>query len=121
MITVRDLAGEPLIRPGHDSILWGRIEEMFLGAGAAPVTSVCTESGPMTMRLVAEGLGIAITHPFSGPPPYRNLVARPLKPAIPIEYAFLMPGDAPADAHTEQFCQAVLDTVKSLGRSGTAG
>ncbi|MGU3540348.1 LysR family transcriptional regulator [Methylobacterium sp. A54F] len=95
-LTVKDLAGEPLISGGAGA-LQDAIEAAFAAAGITPRFVVMAQYTAARCGLVAEGLGLTIVDPV----PARELagglpiVLRPLRPALPIETLLLRPGGRP--------------------------
>ncbi len=94
-IRVEDLAAEALIAIGSGTLLRERTEAAFQTLGLVPNFSITAETAELASRLVGEGLGIAVTHGYLALHGARGVVARPLHPAIGINYAFLVPTNRP--------------------------
>ena len=96
-ITVRDLAGEPMVA-GAPGVVQQAVEEAFAQEGVAPRFVLMAQYSAARCGLVAEGLGLAIVDPvlardFAGLP----IVLRPFRPRLPIETVLIQPvGRAPS-------------------------
>lgn len=94
-IGVEDLVAEALIAIGSGTLLRERTEAAFQSLGLVPNFAITAETAELASRLVAEGLGIAVTHGYLALRGAPGVVARRLRPAIGIDYAFLVPTNRP--------------------------
>ena len=92
-VKLRDLKGEPLIGPMHESeALWNGIDDALRIAGVATDRRLETQHSQALYAFVAGGLGIAIAEPFSARQfAPLGVVARPIDPAISFDFAMLEP------------------------------
>lgn len=113
-ISVKDLAGEPLIA-GAAGAFQQAIETAFAQSGIAPRFVVMAQYTAARCGLVAEGLGIAIVDPVAA----RELtdlaiVLKPFRPALPIETMLLRPAGRPPSKLAERlmtFLRAERDAL----------
>lgn len=109
VIRQRDLDGHALISLGHNSPLRARVD---LALAAAKVTSkrpIETSLGVSACALAAGGLGIAIVDPFTAAySEHPGLARRKLSPAIPFEFAFVLPAHQPRPAVVSQFIAVMM-------------
>jgi DNA-binding transcriptional LysR family regulator len=101
-ISVRDLAGEPLISGGAGAFQQA-IEEAFARFGIEPRFVLMAQYTAARCGLVAEGLGLAIVDPV----PARELTGlpialRPFRPELPIETLLLRPAGRPPSKLAER-------------------
>lgn len=90
-IAVEDLAGVPFISIDPRTMLRFRTDELFGRAGVKRKLALEAQSSIMACALVSRGLGVSIVHPFIAATFGRQLVARPFRPALRLEYGLLFP------------------------------
>ena len=101
-ISVRDLAGEPLIA-GTPGAFQQDIEAAFAGAGIPADFALTAQYTTARCGLVAEGLGVAIVDPLPARALGLPIVIRPFRPALRIETALIRPSGRPMGLLAERF------------------
>lgn len=114
IVPVKALAGTALVGLPDATIGRRRIEAIFAAEGLPYRPQVETTAVALN-ELVAAGLGIAVTDPFSARSADGDrTVIRPLKPAIMYEYAFLTPIDGPRSPLAETFMESACATLAAM-------
>ncbi|WP_280437324.1 LysR family transcriptional regulator [Nocardia carnea] len=80
-IELRDLAGDPWIRFGHDSALDGVLTAVLRDNALAPETVGRVSQTATAVRWAAHGLGVTLVPASAVPPGYEQL-ARPVFPSV---------------------------------------
>lgn len=110
-VPVTALAAAALVGLPEATVGRRRIEALFAAEGVPYRPQVETTAVALN-ELVAAGLGIAVTDPFSArsADPARTVI-RPLKPAIMYEYALLAPINGPRSPLAETFLETARETL----------
>ena len=121
VITVRDLAGEPMIA-GGTGVFQQSIEAAFAQAGVEPRFVLMAQYTAARCGLVAEGLGITVVDPVAA----RSLtclpiVLRPLQPHIPIETVLIRPSGRPPCRITARLIDLLRSEGDALSRGQEGG
>jgi DNA-binding transcriptional LysR family regulator len=92
VITPDMLVEEHLISLGPESSIRGGIDRVFRQVGVPVVSSVETTMSAQAAALVREGLGVTLIDPFTAiASTDREFVLKPFEPAVPYEFAALLP------------------------------
>jgi DNA-binding transcriptional LysR family regulator len=90
-VTVEDLAGVSFISMDPRTMLRFRTDELFGRAGVRRTLAIEAQSSLMACALVSRGLGVSIVHPFIAATFGSQVVARPFRPALRLEYGLMFP------------------------------
>jgi len=113
-IAVEDLAGTPFISIDPRTMLRFRTDELFGRAGVRRKLSVEAQSSMMACALVSRGLGVSVVHPFIATTFGSQLVARPFKPALRLEYGLLFPSGQRRSLLAQVFVDWLREDVGKL-------
>jgi DNA-binding transcriptional LysR family regulator len=103
IIHAEDLRGENFISQARDALVRRHVDQLFERLGIVRKLDYETQDSAIMFRMVAEGLGVTITHPpFRAAPP-DDVVVRPFEPAIPIVYGMLRSRALPLEAWMQSF------------------
>jgi DNA-binding transcriptional LysR family regulator len=92
VITPQMLLEEHLISLGPESSIRGGIEGVFHRLGVPVVSSLETTMSAQAAALVHEGMGVALVDPITAlASTDRELLIKPFEPAVPYEFAALLP------------------------------
>lgn len=117
MVLPRDLEGESLIGPMHESdALWDAIDRTFLAHGVSPDRRVETQMSFPAYCLVAAGLGATIAEPFSAPLfTELGVEVRRFRPAVTLCFAVIEPLHiGPSPQAVGAFREAIYRATKEL-------
>jgi DNA-binding transcriptional LysR family regulator len=116
-----DLADEPFISPLPETLSRMRLDLLFDQVGVRR-TRLMMESHTalMVCQMVAAGLGVAVTDPFTARAfAALGIAIRPFSPKIEYEYGLLFPLRRPRSQLAKEFAQAVQQCVSEYLQSGT--
>lgn len=116
-IAVEDLAGTPFISIDPRTMLRFRTDELFGRAGVRRKLSVEAQSSMMACALVSRGLGVSVVHPFIAATFGAQVVARPFKPALRLEYGLLFPSGQRRSLLAQVFVDWLREDVGKLTAS----
>lgn len=112
VISLADLAGEPLVGLSVGTVGRARIDDLFRRAEMRYQPCVETTAVALT-ECVAAGLGLAITDPFSARAADRGLVvAKPLTPTIDYEFGLLFPLNRGKSALVNNFAEVICECAR---------
>jgi DNA-binding transcriptional LysR family regulator len=103
IIHAEDLRGQNFISQARDALVRRHVDQLFERLGIPRTLEFETQDGAIMLRMVAEGLGVTITHPPFRPAPPGEVVVRPFEPAIPITYGMLRSRTLPREAWMQSF------------------
>jgi DNA-binding transcriptional LysR family regulator len=110
-VRLRDLEGQALISLGRNSPLRTRVDLALATAKVTCKRPIETSLGISACALAAGGLGIAIVDPFTAAHARdAGLVRRKLVPAIPFEFAIVLPAHQPRPTVVGEFI-AVMQEI----------
>jgi DNA-binding transcriptional LysR family regulator len=112
VVTPSDFNGCTLISFARGTLLRYRTDELLSSAGVH-VRSVETQSSGTAFHLVAAGVGVAIVHGLAGVLPDGPVVVRPLRPAIPFDYAIIWPAGNAPKGPAEAFARILRDLART--------
>jgi len=118
-IAVEDLAGVPFISIDPRTMLRFRTDELFGRAGVKRVLSIEAQSSMMACALVTRGLGVSIVHPFIAATFGAQLVARPFRPPLRLEYGLLFPSGRRRSLLAQVFVDWLREDVGKLAAPET--
>ncbi|MCL4800944.1 MAG: LysR family transcriptional regulator [Burkholderiales bacterium] len=113
-IAVEDLAGVPFISIDPRTMLRFRTDELFGRAGVRRKLAIEAQSSMMACALVTRGLGVSIVHPFIAATFGDQLVARPFRPALRLEYGLLFPSGQRRSLLSEVFVDWLREDVGGM-------
>jgi len=119
-IDVAALDGEAFVSFPLGSGPRERIDRVLVGAGVRPRTVLESDLGASVCSLVAAGLGMSVVNPLAALEEQRHLAleVRPLRPAITVRLAILLPPDAPDSrlvaAFRQRVCQAIASELEHI-------
>jgi len=113
-IAVEDLAGAPFISIDPRTMLRFRTDELFGRAGVKRKLSIEAQSSMMACALVGRGLGVSVVHPFIAATFGPQIVARPFKPALRLEYGLLFPSGQRRSLLSQVFVDWLREDVGKL-------
>ncbi|MOA06864.1 HTH-type transcriptional regulator CysL [compost metagenome] len=111
-IEASDLDAEPFVSFPLGSSPRERIDRMLQAQGVKPRTVLESDLGASVCSLVAAGLGVSVINPLAALEEQRNLdlVVLPLRPAISVRLAILLP----PDGQRSRLVAAFTDQVKRV-------
>lgn len=106
VIDLSDIAGQVLIRHERD-ITQRRVDALLRRYELTTVEQIEVSLATTAAALVREGIGIAITDPFTAhmESEHANVIMRPLVFKLPFEFDILYPALKPIHRHAEQFIE----------------
>ncbi len=109
VIDLHDIAGQVLIRHERD-ITQRRVDALLRRHALSTIEQIEVSLATTAAVLVREGIGIAITDPFTGQieSEHSNVVMRPLAFSLPFEFDILYPALKPIHRHAELFIEHFL-------------
>ncbi|MEQ8710775.1 MAG: LysR family transcriptional regulator [Rhodospirillales bacterium] len=116
VIAIEELASRPLIALMPDTLLQGQTDAMFANAGLQATTRMRVSSSALACSLAAEGLGYAITDPFTGNQQRAGVVKRHVEPAFRMDFGVVWPIDAEPTPTALAFSDCVRDVVRGVGQ-----
>jgi DNA-binding transcriptional LysR family regulator len=113
VIRLRDLEGHALISLGRNSPLRTRVDLALAAANVTCKRPIETSLGVSACALAAGGLGIAIVDPFTAAYSEQpGLARRKLSPAIPFEFAIVLPAHQPRPAVVSEFIAVMMELFR---------
>ena len=119
MVTIEELASRPLIALMPDTLLQGQTDAMFANAGLQAITRMRVSSSALACSLAGEGLGYAITDPFTANLHRERVIELPVVPAFRMDFGVVWPLDTEPTPTALAFSDCVRDVVKRAGRGVT--
>lgn len=115
VIDIYDIADQMLIRHEKDAIQ-RRIDALLRRYNLSTVEQIEVSLASTAAALVREGVGIAITDPFTAhiENEHPQVVMRPLVFSLPFEFDILYPALKPIHRHAEQFIEQFLLLANEL-------
>jgi DNA-binding transcriptional LysR family regulator len=115
-IDIQDIAGQVLIRHEKDSTQL-KIDRLLQRYNLTTIECIEVSLASTAAALVREGIGIAITDPFTAHMASENdnVVMRPLKFALPFEFEILYPALKPLHHHAETFVEQFMLQADEMG------
>jgi len=115
-IDIKDIAGQVLIRHERDSTQL-KIDRLLRRYNLTTIECVEVSLANTAAALVREGVGIAITDPFSAhmASEHEQVVMRPLKFLLPFELEILYPALKPLHHHAELFVEQFMLLADEMG------
>ena len=115
-IDIQDIAGQVLIRHEKDSTQL-KVDRLLRRYNLTAIESVEVSFASTAAALVREGIGIAITDPFTAhmASEHDNVVMRPLKFSLPFEFEILYPALKPLHHHAERFVEQFMLQADEMG------
>ncbi|MGF1716177.1 LysR family transcriptional regulator [Photobacterium chitinilyticum] len=109
VIDIYDIADQMLIRHEKDAIQ-RRIDALLRRYNLSTVEQIEVSLASTAAALVREGIGIAITDPFTAhmESEHPQVVMRPLVFSLPFEFDIIYPALKPIHRHAEQFIEQFL-------------
>jgi len=119
VVTLADLNGERLISLGKNSPLRMRLDLALEAAGVTCQRPIETTFAHSACSLVARGLGVAISDPFTAAYfRHPEVVTRPLSPELPFTFSTILPAHQPRPKTVDDFVSimnTLFDEVKKSG------
>lgn len=115
-IDIQDIAGQVLIRHEKDSTQL-KIDRLLRRYNLTTIECVEVSLANTAAALVREGVGIAITDPFTAhmASEHEQVVMRPLKFSLPFEFEILYPALKPLHHHAERFVEQFMLQADEMG------
>ncbi|MGF1757714.1 LysR family transcriptional regulator [Photobacterium sagamiensis] len=109
VIDIYDIAGQLLIRHEKD-VTQRRIDALLRRYDLTTIEHIEVSFASTAAALVREGVGIAITDPFTAhmASEHKDVVMRPLIFSLPFEFDILYPALKPVHRHAKQFIEQFL-------------
>ncbi|ELR63815.1 Transcriptional regulatory protein [Photobacterium marinum] len=109
VIDIYDIAGQVLIRHEKD-VTQRRIDALLRRYDLSTIEQIEVSLASTAAALVREGVGIAITDPFTAhmENEHPQVVMRPLVFSLPFEFDILYPALKPVHRHAEQFIEQFM-------------
>lgn len=116
VIDLYDIAGQVLIRHERDTTQ-RRIDALLRRYDLSTIEQIEVSLASSAAVLVSEGVGIAITDPFTAhmQVEHGNVVMRPLVFSLPFEFDILYPALKPIHRHAEQFIEHFMLLADQMG------
>jgi DNA-binding transcriptional LysR family regulator len=112
-IHVGDLHRQPFISPSRNDSTFAQLQAMFAKHQVEPRLVTETTYAVTICMLALQGVGIGIVSPLVVPELVKaGLVARPLRPRLPIELSLLTPADLPPSRLAQDFIKALRRGLK---------
>lgn len=114
-IDINDIANQVLIRHEKDATQC-KIDTLLRRYGLSTIEQVEVSLASTAAALVREGVGIAITDPFTAAidSEHPQVVMRPLVFSLPVEFDILYPALKPIHRHAEHFIEQFMLLADSL-------
>lgn len=116
-LTPLDLAKEPIVSFGDNSLIAARVLRAFSEAGLTPTKRISATSAATVCAYVAAGVGFAVVDPLHIPPQHPGIVARRFEPAIENELVMALPRGLRLNALAQTFAGEVRRLVRSRAGS----
>jgi DNA-binding transcriptional LysR family regulator len=114
VVSLADLAKETFILLPAHLLLGQQTREAFAAEGLEPQTRIVTSSLSLACQMVAEGIGVTITDPFTAQEVLPDsIVVRDLSPKMRRVYGFLFPSGRPRSLPARHFVQLARDVATS--------
>ncbi|PKH08119.1 LysR family transcriptional regulator [Moritella sp. Urea-trap-13] len=115
-IDIQDIAGQVLIRHEKDSAQL-KIDLLLRRYNLTTIECIEVSLASTAAALVREGIGIAITDPFTAhmASEHDHVVMRPLKFSLPFELEILYPALKPLHHHAELFIEQFMLQADEMG------
>jgi DNA-binding transcriptional LysR family regulator len=115
-IDIKSLANEPMIAVHKGTFLRDHLEHAFAAANIVPTIRIETGLSGFACRLVAQGLGVALTDPFVAQAhKHEGLEIRALEPKLTVRYGFVVPRWQPLSAISALFMDLVREVESKVG------
>lgn len=112
-LTPVDLAREPIVSFGDNSLIAARVSRAFSEAGLALTKRVTATSAATVCAYVAAGLGFALVDPLHIPAQHPGIVTRPFEPAIENELVMALPRGLRLNTLAQTFAGEVRRLVRA--------
>ncbi|NJN40323.1 MAG: hypothetical protein HC807_04970 [Gammaproteobacteria bacterium] len=96
-----------------------RTDELFGRAGVKRKLAIEAQSSMMACALVSRGLGVSVVHPFIAATFGAQVVARPFKPALRLEYGLLFPSGQRRSLLSQVFVDWLREDVGKLAAASS--
>lgn len=119
VIEATDLADEPFISPLPETLSRMRLDRLFDEAGVQRKRRMMeSHTAPMICQMVAAGLGVAVTDPFTARAfAHMGIATRPFAPTFEYEYGLLFPSHRPRSRLATEFAEAAHACVSEYLQS----
>jgi DNA-binding transcriptional LysR family regulator len=117
VVSLTDLAKETFIFLPPHLLLGRQTKEAFAAQGLEPQARVVTSSLSLACQMVAQGIGVTITDPYTAQEvPPDSIVVRDISPKMPRFYGFLFPSGRARSIPARHFVRLVREVAAGKQR-----
>jgi DNA-binding transcriptional LysR family regulator len=114
VITPKDLAGVPLLKPlPTGPLTWEEEELIFQNAGIEPRYVMAYHTSHTGYAMIAQGLCVGLMEPFAAQHWRNEVTLRPFRPRVKLTYALAYPSPQIPTKSIYEFRQAIREAFKN--------